>query len=152
MYSVEMGQKRTQGRHAGWITVDECIGAAKTLSTTMGFPDCTVADIKQMIERCSVLELLDTKDCDTNDGFQQYLKTSSGYAAYKAYTTSIHVDASQDGSAERWWTMNSKGAYHPDGPSAKSREYFQPVINHVLKGVWVKQSLDGADGFERPQM
>jgi hypothetical protein len=83
MSAVEIAQKRTTGRHAGWITIDECLPEAEVMVSFMscqsGYPAGTTADIRDMFDQCSSLGLLDTKDCETVGRFQQYVKTSSGY-------------------------------------------------------------------------
>jgi hypothetical protein len=146
MHAIVNGQRGTQGRHAGWILIDNCKDTAKSMASVMGHPSCTMAEIEDMIGHCLRLGLLDAKHCDTNDGrMQQYVKTSSGYEDHKAYTESIRPagfkELFQDGSAERWWTKDSKGDYHPNGPSSETRERYKPIIERLSNGMRVKESI-----------
>jgi hypothetical protein len=99
-----------------------------------------MAEIEDMIAHCLRLEFLETKHCDTGDRIQQYVKTSSRYGDFQAYEDSVVLG--EDGSAKRWWTKNSKGEFHPDGPSSKSREQFKPVIERLSHGERVKERID----------
>lgn len=142
MHSIVDGQKGTQGRHAGWILIDDCKATAKSMASVMGHPSCTMAEINDMIGHCLRLGLLHIKHSDTNDGrIQQYIKTSSGYEDYDAYTKSIRGDGFRDGSANRWWTKDSNGDYHLDGPDSESRQRYKPIIERLSHGEHVKEGI-----------
>lgn len=139
MFAIEKEQARTQGRHSGWARTQDCIAVSISMSTEMEFPACTAAEFNQMTQRCFELGLLETKYCDTDDGLQQYVKTSSIFADYKAYSDFNSVEDPKDGSANRWWTKNSRGEYHPNGPSLEDRERFRPIIERFLEGLRVER-------------
>jgi hypothetical protein len=142
MHAIAIGQGGTQGRHAGWNLIDDCKDRAKFMASLMGHPSCTTAEIEDMIGHSLRLGLLDTKRCDTNDGrIQQYVKTSSDYEAYKAYTESIHPDGFQDGFSDSGWSKASRGEYHPGGPSSDTRERYKPIIERLSHGKRVKESI-----------
>jgi hypothetical protein len=134
MFSIEKEHSRNQGQHSGWATAQDCTTAVNSMTTQLGYPTCSTAEIKEMTRNCVYLGLLEVKNCDTRNGLQHYLKTSSIFQDYKAYKKSIPCEDFQDGTAQRWWTKNSKGEYHPKGPTQKSREQFKPIIESVVKG------------------
>lgn len=150
MFSMEKEQARTQGRHAGWSTPQACIDAAISTSIEIGFPACTMEEIREMTDRCVQLDLVDVKHCDTEAGLQQYFKTSSTFEDYKAYAQSVRIEE-PDGTAERWWTEDNQGRYHPDGPSLESRQRFKPIIDRLLEGSHFDRCfyLPGCIGKER---
>jgi hypothetical protein len=134
MFSIEKEQARTQGRHSGWATTQACMDGAINLSIEIGFPACTLSEINEMTDACVDLELLDIKHCDAEAGLQQYFKTSSIFEDYKAYAQSVSAKQLPDGTLQRWWTQNSKGEYHPGGPTVQARKEFQPIIERFLEG------------------
>jgi hypothetical protein len=155
MSAVEIAQKGTTGRHAGWISIDDCLPGAEAMVSFMscqsGYPAGTTADIRDMFDQCSSVGLLDTKECETDGRFQQYVKTSSGYQDYNAYIKSKPVGA-QDGSAARWWTKDSEGDYHPHGPSSAYREQFKTVIERLYNGMRVKERLQWSEDVEEDRL
>jgi hypothetical protein len=154
MFSMEREQARTRGRHSGWATPQACVDAAITMSIEIGFPACTLAEIKEMTDTCVALDLVDVKHCDTEAGLQQYYKTSSTFEDYKAYAQSVRIEERPDGTAERWWTKDSQGKYHPDGPTLESRQRFKPIIERFLEGLKVDRCffMPGCHGKESWQV
>jgi hypothetical protein len=139
MFAAEKEQERSQGRHSGWAKTQHCMTVSTSMSAEMGFPACTAAEFKQMVEQCVKLGLLDSKYCDADDGLQRYVRTSSLFEDCKAYAKYISIEDPKDGSANRWWTKNSRGEYHPNGPSLEDRGRFRPIIERFLEGLRVER-------------
>jgi hypothetical protein len=109
-------------------------------------PASSMAETREMIEHCSEQGLLETKYCDIDGQIHQYVRTTADFDDLKAYAHTQSLEGSEDGSAKRWWSKESRGRYHPDGPSLDARELFKPIIDCFLNGLRVKERFPWPGG------
>jgi hypothetical protein len=127
------------------------VSVANAAFADEGLSPCTVSQIKGVIDHCCEQGLLNVKHSDVNGQLQQYFKTSPDFDDLEAYLDPKMAQHSHhngiDGTAQRWWTKDSNGEYHPDGPAPEAREYFKPIIERFLKGLPMKDRI-WAQGFD----
>lgn len=115
-------------------------------------PGYTMAEMKEVVQNCAELGLLDTKYCDVDGDIQQYFKTSAEFEDYATCKSLLCGQDPGDVAFDRWWMGNRLGEYLPGEPSSETRDKYKPIIDRFFKGERVHNSLQlpggiGEDGM-----
>ncbi|GHJ85777.1 hypothetical protein NliqN6_2179 [Naganishia liquefaciens] len=145
-------QARTQGRHAGWATLGDCVIAARRYDDKQGYFTCTAVQANDTIEQFLSLGLLDTKHSEVDGRVQQYIRTSSASNDYDAYVKLIAGrQERQNGPPKIWWKRDENMKFGPDGPAAKDVERYLPIIRRFYKGMQFNARVECIQGYDADQ-